>query len=74
MTGFLGIAERRPSGRRLPVAVDQLGVLVTCLLAVGVWTAILIFIIVETVGALVGLRVSEEVEIEGLDITGRGER
>ncbi|MGI9417395.1 MAG: hypothetical protein ACR2RA_06100 [Geminicoccaceae bacterium] len=44
------------------------------ILAVGVWTAILTLIIVNLVGAIVDLRVSKEVEIEGLDIAARGER
>ncbi|MEM9439738.1 MAG: hypothetical protein AAGA73_04775 [Pseudomonadota bacterium] len=32
------------------------------------------FIIIKIVGAIAGLRVSDEVEIEGLDITVHGER
>ena len=65
--GGLGLAEGQ-------TAIGQFTVQITGLLAVGVWTAILTFIIVKLVGALVGLRVSEEVEIEGLDITAHGER
>ena len=65
--GGLGL----PDGQ---TAMGQLTVQLTGLLAVGVWTAILTFIIVKLVGAVVGLRVSDEVEIEGLDITAHGER
>lgn len=65
--GGLGLAEGVS-------AAGQFGVQVIALLAVAVWTAILTFIIIKLVGALVGLRVSEEVEIEGLDITIHGER
>jgi Amt family ammonium transporter len=55
-------------------AAKQFGVQVIGVVAVAVWTAILTFIIIKVVGAIVGLRVSEEVEIEGLDITVHGER
>jgi Amt family ammonium transporter len=65
--GGLGLADGQ-------TALGQLMVQVTGLLAVAVWTAILTFIIVKAVGAIVGLRVSDEVEIEGLDITVHGER
>lgn len=65
--GGLGLAEGQTAG-------GQLVIQLTGLLAVGVWTAILTFIIIKLIGALVGLRVSEEVEIEGLDITVHGER
>jgi len=61
--GGLGLAEGQTAGGQFSVH-----------LAVGVWTAILTFIIIKVVGLLVGLRVSEEVEIEGLDITVHGER
>ena len=54
-------------------AFEQFGVQVLGLVAVAIWTAILTFVIAKLVGALVGLRVSEEVEIEGLDITAHGE-
>ncbi len=66
-SGGLGLAEGQ-------TAVGQLSVQLTGLLAVGVWTAILTFMIIKLVGALVDLRVSEEVEIEGLDITAHSER
>ncbi|MGI9500772.1 MAG: ammonium transporter [Geminicoccaceae bacterium] len=65
--GGLGLSEGQ-------TAAGQFGVQVIALLAVAVWTAILTYIIVKVVGALVGLRVSEEVEIEGLDIRVHGER
>jgi Amt family ammonium transporter len=65
--GGLGLAEGQTAG-------GQFGIQVIGLLAVGVWTAILTFIIIKVVGAIVGLRVSDEVEIEGLDIRAHGER
>lgn len=54
-------------------AVGQPTAQPTGFLAVAVWTAILTFIMIELVGTA-GLRVSEEVEIERLDITVHGER
>ena len=65
--GGLGLADGMTAG-------GQFAVQVIGLVAVGVWTAILTYIIIKVVGLLVGLRVSEEVEIEGLDIRGHGER
>ncbi len=67
MFGGLGLPEGQ-------TAMGQLVVQLTGLLAVGLWTAILSFIIIKIVGAIAGLRVSDEVEIEGLDITVHGER
>ena len=69
LPGFGGLGL--PEGQ---TATGQLIVQITGLLAVGVWTAILTFIIIKIVGAVAGLRVSEEVEIEGLDISAHGER
>ena len=65
--GGLGLADN-------VTAFGQLSVQVIGLVAVAVWTAILTYIIIKIVGLLVGLRVSEEVEIEGLDIRVHGER
>ncbi len=42
--------------------------------ATVVWAGGLSWVIIKVVGALVGLRVSDEDEIEGLDITTHGER
>jgi Amt family ammonium transporter len=55
-------------------AVAQLGVQVLGVLAVGVWSAALTYGIVKVVGAMVPLRVSEVVELEGLDVNIHGER
>ena len=51
------------------VAVQLLGILATV-----VFTAVMTFIILKVVGALVGLRVGEDQEIEGLDIVLHEER
>ena len=42
--------------------------------ATVVFTAVVTFVILKVVGALLGLRVSEEDEIQGLDITMHEER
>ena len=44
------------------------------LVATAVWAGVLSFVIIKIVAAIVGLRVVEEDEIEGLDITAHGER
>jgi Amt family ammonium transporter len=51
------------------VGVQALGVVVAAL-----WCAVATWIILKLVGALVGLRVSEEQEAEGLDLAQHGER
>jgi Amt family ammonium transporter len=42
--------------------------------SVGVYTAVLTFVLLKVVDFLVGLRVSEEEETEGLDINQHNER
>ncbi len=65
--GGLGLADDMTAGSQFIVQIIGL-------LAVGVWTAILTYIIIKAVGLVADLRVGEEVEIEGLDITVHGER
>ena len=65
--GGLGIAV--DSGALVQFGVQLLGVV-----AVGVWSVALTYGIVKLVGALVPLRVSEVVELEGLDVNIHGER
>ena len=43
-------------------------------LAVAVYSAVATFILLKIVDVMVGLRVSEEEEREGLDVTQHGER
>jgi len=52
---------------------SQFGVQLTGVVAVAVWSLFASFIIVKLVSALVGLRVHEEDEVEGLDFTAHGE-
>jgi Amt family ammonium transporter len=65
--GGLGLAEGMTVGR-------QFGVQAIGVVAVAAWAAIASFVVIKIVGALVGLRVSREAEMEGLDITSHGER
>ena len=53
---------------------EQLGIQLVGVAAVVIWTAVLTFIIVKVVSALVGFRVHEEEEAEGLDTMTHGER
>jgi Amt family ammonium transporter len=65
--GGLGLAEGVSIGGQL--WVQFVGVVAT-----AAWAALLSYVILKVVGALVGLRVSDDEEIEGLDITAHGER
>ena len=42
--------------------------------ATAIWAGVLTFVFLKIAQALVGIRVSEEDETEGLDITSHGER
>jgi Amt family ammonium transporter len=53
---------------------DQLGIQVLAVGVTAVWSAAASWAILAVLRATVGLRVSEETEIEGLDITAHGER
>jgi ammonium transporter, Amt family len=55
-------------------AVAQFGVQLLGVAVVGVWSAALTFGIAKVIGAMVPLRVSEVVELEGLDVNIHGER
>ena len=53
---------------------SQVGVQLTGIIATVVWTAIVTFLILKVVDVIHGLRVSDEQETEGLDITQHDER
>lgn len=53
---------------------EQVGVQLIGIIAVVVWTAVISYGILKLVDALIGLRVSEEEETEGLDISQHEER
>ncbi len=51
----------------------QLGVQVIGVVAVLVWSLVATYVIVKVTQALVGLRISEDDEVQGLDLTAHGE-
>ena len=65
--GGMGYAEGMDMG-------SQLGVQAIGLLATAAWTALATWVILKVVGLITPLRVSEEDEIEGLDLTQHEER
>lgn len=65
--GALGLGEGVGVGKAL-------GVQLVGLLAVALWAGMLNFVIVKLTSALVGLRVRDDDEAEGLDIAAHGER
>ncbi len=65
--GGLGLAEGMTIGSQF--YVQAVGVIATL-----VWSAVVSYIIIKVVAAVVGLSVSEDEEVEGLDITVHGEK
>ncbi|HUU66144.1 MAG TPA: ammonium transporter [Methyloceanibacter sp.] len=65
--GGIGLVEGRTMGGQ---ALIQL----TGIIAVLIWSVVVSFIIIKLVQALVGLRVSAEIEEQGLDLNIHGER
>ena len=64
--GGAGLAEGVGMGQ-------QLGIQATGVLATAVWAGVATFIIVKVTQAIVGLRVSDDDIIEGLDVSAHGE-
>jgi Ammonia permease len=64
--GGAGLAEGRTTG-------TQLGVQFVGVLATLVWSGLVTYLIVKGVEAWLGLRVSDDDEVKGLDITAHGE-
>ena len=65
--GGMGLADGVSMGQ-------QFGVQLIGIVAVVVWTGVVTWLLVRVIQATLGLRVSEEDELEGLDITSHGER
>ena len=65
--GGMGLADGVSMGQ-------QFGVQLIGIVAVIVWTGVVTWLLVKVIQATLGLRVSEEDELEGLDITSHGER
>ena len=74
LTAFFGAATLGGLGHSEKTIGGQFGIQLTGVIATLVWSAVLTFIIVKIVQALVGLRSSSEEETEGLDIVTHGER
>ena len=54
--------------------VAQIGVQALAVITIGAWCALATFVLLKVLDATVGLRVSEEHEVEGLDLASHGER
>ncbi len=74
LTGVLGATMFGGLGLSKVTIAHQLGVQAIGVAATFLWTAVVTYAICRVVKALCGLRVEEEVEIEGLDIRTHGER
>jgi Amt family ammonium transporter len=67
--GFLG-----SSAGEEWVPMEQLLIQLKGIVVIGVWTAVVTWIILKVVGLVTDLRVSEEEELQGLDVTEHEER
>jgi Amt family ammonium transporter len=67
--GFLG-----SSAGETWVPMEQLLIQLKGIVVIGVWTAVATWIILKVVGLVTDLRVSEEEELQGLDVTEHEER
>ncbi|MDE0727204.1 MAG: ammonium transporter [Alphaproteobacteria bacterium] len=65
--GGMGLAEGTTMG-------SQFGVQVIGVVAVLAWSLVISFIIIKITSATMGLRITDEAEIEGLDLGSHGER
>jgi len=65
--GGMGLAEGTTMG-------SQFGVQVISVVAVLAWSLVISFIIIKITSATMGLRITDEAEIEGLDLGSHGER
>ena len=74
LTAILGAASLGGLGISETTILNQLYIQFVGVVATLVWSAVMSYIIVKVTSALVGLRVEEEEEIEGLDIITHGER
>ena len=66
-----GAKEGTPEGMTV---TSQLSVQAASVAITVLWTAIASYIILKVISATIGLRVDEQDEIEGLDISQHGER
>jgi Amt family ammonium transporter len=74
LTAFLGAPALGGLGLSKHSIFGQFAAQLAGIAATAAWTIVATVIIVMVVRATIGLRVSEEDEVEGLDITAHGER
>ncbi len=74
LTAVFGAVALGGLGLSVESIGGQLGIQAVGVVATIVWSAAMTFVIVKITGALVGLRVSEDDELEGLDIATHGEK
>jgi Amt family ammonium transporter len=75
LTGVFGAVALGGSGFTVQkTMLSQVGVQALGIVAAGLWCALLTWLILKVVNAIVGIRVSEEQETEGLDLALHGER
>jgi ammonium transporter, Amt family len=75
LTGVFAAASLGGSGFSVQkTMLAQIGVQLVGVVVAGLWCAVVTWLILKLVGAVVGLRVSEEQETEGLDLALHGER
>ena len=65
--GGLGLAEGVTAGSQFMVQLSSVAITV-------LWTGIASYVILKIIGAVIGLRVDQQNEIEGLDLSQHGER
>jgi Amt family ammonium transporter len=65
--GGLGLAEGVTPGSQFMVQLSSVAITV-------LWTGIASYVILKIIGAVIGLRVDQQDEIEGLDLSQHGER
>jgi Amt family ammonium transporter len=74
LTAIFGAASLGGMGLGEKVGIgDQLWVQAVGVIATVAWSVVLTFVIAKAVGGIVGLRVDERDETEGLDLTAHGE-
>jgi Amt family ammonium transporter len=74
LTAIFGAATFGGLGLSDKTIMEQLGVQLLGVVATLVWAGVVTFVILKLVDKLVGLRVSQQDEIEGLDIVTHGEK
>ena len=75
MTSFFGAEALGGMGLGEGMSISkQLGIQVLGIAMVALWSLVISWIIVKMIQNTIGLRVHEDDEIEGLDITSHGER